>query len=121
MLDVGFAEAPDTSASQGAFKLGSGFIASYSAITDIKLTRRITRLAEDLQIKYAISVEPNSTGTNGDDIILVEAGIPTAVLGVPLRSMHTYSEVAGHSRYRRLADIVSAIIRDPGMEEYSRV
>lgn len=121
VLDVGFAEAPDTSASQGAFKLGSGFIASYSAVTDIKLTRRITRLADDLQIKNKISVEPNSTGTNGDDVVLVEAGIPTAVLGIPLRSMHTYSEVIDTADMKALVDIVSAIIRDPGMEEYSRV
>lgn len=60
---------------------------------DRRLTAQIRQTAETLNIPMRSEVCPRSTGTNGSDIQISRAGVPVAVLSVPVRNMHTPVEM----------------------------
>lgn len=61
-----------------------------------ELTERVIKLAEEYNIPYIISVEPGPTGTDAWDIQVARQGIPTILLSIPLRYMHTSTEVINY-------------------------
>ncbi len=120
VLDVNFAYTPDTKKEE-TLKLGEGPSVSYSALTDYKLTRDIIALAKEKEIKLQTIAEASNTGTNGNVIGLTRAGVPSAVLSLPLKSMHTYSEVISVEDAMELSKLVCAIVCDKKIgEEFSR-
>lgn len=60
---------------------------------DRPLTALIRQTAADLNLTVRPELCPRSTGTNGSDIQISRAGVPVAVLSVPIRNMHTPVEL----------------------------
>lgn len=123
VLDVNFGFIPenpgaDTAMYRCTAELGEGPVISFSAATSRKLTRKLIEIAENEDIPYQTIVEASSTGTNGDKLMLTGSGIPTAVLGVPIHNMHTYSEVVCTDDILSLARLVCAYIKNYGGERY---
>jgi putative aminopeptidase FrvX len=52
-----------------------------------------TALADRLEIPYSVEVTPQHSGTDAFGIQVAREGIPTMVIGLPLRNMHTPVEV----------------------------
>ena len=92
VMDVNFAEALDCDPRK-CIKMGGGAGFSLSVSTCLTQTRRMMQFAQDRGIKCQAVVEATSTGTNAEHIRISREGIPTVVASIPLRNMHTPSEI----------------------------
>ncbi len=92
VMDVNFGLQPEVEKKQ-AGKLGEGPMISISVVTDRKLTQSLIDCAADASIPHQTVIEATNTGTNANVIPLIAEGIPTAVLSLPIKNMHTYSEI----------------------------
>ena len=67
-------------------------------------------LADKNEIKWQISVSGRGTGTNTPDINLTREGIPCVDVGLPLKSMHTCSELLDLNDAKAASDLIRAFI-----------
>jgi endoglucanase len=77
----------------GEFKLGSGPIITRGANVSPVIFNRLVEVAQQEKIPYQVEAEPRPTATDGRELQMAPGGLPTAVVSVPLRYMHTPSEV----------------------------
>ena len=78
----------------GDVKLGGGPVIARGPNINPKVFSRLVDCADALKISYQITAESRPTGTDARIIQMTRAGIATGLVGVPLRYMHTPSEVA---------------------------
>lgn len=93
VVDVSFAHTPDANAAECG-KLGEGPMLGVSPFLDYAMTEQLRELAGKRNIAIQNEVMGGTTGTDADKIGVVREGIPAALLSIPLRYMHTPSEVA---------------------------
>ena len=86
-LDVGFAEQPGVSL--GASQLGDGPELAFGANYHPKLVQRLQEVADYFDIKWQRDITPSYSGTDAWAIQVAAEGIPTALLSIPLRNMHS--------------------------------
>ena len=86
-LDVGFAEQPGVNV--GAGKLGEGPQLGIGANFHPKMVKRLQEVAAYYDIRWQADIEPGRSGTDAWAIQVARAGVPTALLGIPLRNMHS--------------------------------
>lgn len=91
-VDVTHGETPDSKDETGTFKLGGGAVVCRGPNLDYKRSLELIELAERLGIPYDIEVAGGSTGTTAWTIQTSGAGIPVALISIPLRYMHTNVE-----------------------------
>jgi putative aminopeptidase FrvX len=87
----------------GESAFGSGANITISPMTNPVMNDGIQAVATKENLAFTTGASANWSGTDADEIVLARAGIPTAVLGVPVRHMHSPSEIVD------LADIQSTI------------
>ena len=116
VTDVNFAQTPGMAKTESS-PIGDGPMTSLSAVTDRALTRRILALAEEKEIPLNPVVEAVSTGTNANTLIFCAAGIPTAVVSIPLGCMHSYSEYLSLDDGETFAELIGAILTDAKLAE----
>ena len=71
------------------------------------MTRRIIDLAKCNNIDFQIEVCQSNTGTDAWEIQVSGAGVPTALLSVPVRYMHGNFEVADTLDMESAAKLIS--------------
>jgi endoglucanase len=67
-------------------------------------------LAKKLEIPFGLEYAPRHTGTDGYATQVVAEGIPTLVMGIPLRYMHTPVEVVALKDIQRAGRLMSEFI-----------
>lgn len=78
----------------GEIELGKGPAIGVNPICDKRMTRTLMELAEKEGIPYQTEASSGRSCTDADEIHISGAGIPVALVSVPLRYMHSPAEVA---------------------------
>lgn len=77
---------------------------------DRPLTRILRNAAEQVGAAVKPEVCPRTTGTNGSDIQIARAGIPVAILSLPIRNMHTPVELVSLSNGEKAVEVVAEFL-----------
>lgn len=96
-------------------EIGKGAGIDISSLVDRRLTRNIRAHLDSKGIKYQIVCEPTRTGTNNDSLSISYYGVRTALMSIPLKSMHTPSETVNLADIKSLSDILVAVIEKEGL------
>ena len=109
VVDVSFAHTPDA---DKAFcgVLGGGVMLGVSPVLDVTMTDTLRELAETQDIPLQCEVMGGTTGTDADAVSLTAEGIPTALLSIPLRYMHTPAEVVSLRDVEAVARLMAAFV-----------
>lgn len=108
-IDVTFGKGPGTS-DHNAFPMGGGPVLGWGANVHPALFKHLEELAERLDIPYDIEVMPGHSGTDAWGMQVVAEGIPTAVISIPLRYMHTPVEMIVLKDLRRTGHLLAEFI-----------
>jgi endoglucanase len=94
-VDVGHAtDHPDCdNRKYGETRLGAGPIICRGPNINPKVYARLVQAAKTLKIPYQLDADPRPTGTDARAIQMGRGGVATGLVSVPLRYMHTPSEV----------------------------
>lgn len=109
-VDVCHGITPDNS--QNAFENGSGTVISLGPNIHPKLVERLIQTADSRRIPYEIDVDGGDTGTDAWEMQISRAGVPTALLSIPLKYMHTSVETLAVSDVQATADLLSCFVAE---------
>lgn len=79
--------------SVGEGALGKGAVLDIGPFAHPRVNQRLREIARTHLIPYELQAHGNYSGTDADEIALVRKGIPTAIISVPNRYMHSPSEM----------------------------
>ena len=108
-VDVGFGSDPYCDKTE-TIDLGKGPSIGIAPILDHALTQELIAVAKANGIPYQHDVMDGRTGTNADQIQIARGGVKTALLSIPLRSMHTPVEVIDTEDIEQTAALLAAWI-----------
>jgi tetrahedral aminopeptidase len=114
-VDVTFAKGPGAS-DPGTFPLGSGPTILMGPNSHPALHKAMRELADRLEIPYALEYTPTHSGTDGWATQVAAEGIPTLVVGIPLRYMHTPVEVVAIKDIQRAGRLLAEFIAGLGAD-----
>lgn len=109
-VDVCHATTPDNS--KDAFDAGSGAIVSMGPNIHPKLYKRLADVAKKYHIKVDFDVESGDTGTDAWAIQVSRCGIPSALLSIPLKYMHTSVETMDISDAEAVSELLTYFLQD---------
>jgi endoglucanase len=91
-VDATFASSPGTP-SHKAFEMGKGVVLLMGPNIHPGLHKAFKELADRMEIPYKIEISGAHSGTDAYAMQVSAEGIPTMVIGIPLRYMHTPVEM----------------------------
>jgi endoglucanase len=77
----------------GKIELGSGATIERGPMINPHVYDLLVRAAEEEEIPHAFEVSTRATGTDADQIHISRSGVPTGLVSIPLRYMHSPSEL----------------------------
>jgi len=78
---------------QGDLSCGKGPVVSYAPAVQTNLNKLLVETAEKNQIPFQRQASSRSTGTDTDAFAYSNGGVPSALISLPLRYMHTTVEM----------------------------
>ena len=89
------------------FPLGGGPTLGVGPHIHPILMKHLKEIVERLEIPFAIEPMPEHSGTEAEGIQLTREGVPTAVISIPLRYMHSPQEVVSVTDVERAGRLVA--------------
>ncbi len=108
-VDVTFAKGPGANDWQ-TFELGKGIVLAWGPNIHPAIHRRLKETAEQMEIPYKVEYTPRHSGTDAYAMQTVAEGIPTAVVSIPLRYMHTPVEVVALKDIERAGRLLAEFL-----------
>jgi endoglucanase len=110
VVDVTFAtDAPDTNEKEvGRHRFGTGPVLQRGATLDPQLFELMHAAGEAEEITFTVTASARATGTDADAIHASRSGVPTGVVSVPLRYMHTPVEMVQLDDVHNAARLIAA-------------
>lgn len=109
-IDVCHGITPDNS--DDAFNCGDGTVISIGPNLHPKLSDRLIATAKAHDIKIQTAVESGNTGTDAWAIQVSREGIPTGLLSIPLKYMHTCVETLNLDDIEATANVLTHFISE---------
>lgn len=108
-VDVSFATTPDSNAKECG-KMNDGPMIGYSPILCREYSDLLVKIAKENNIPYQKEIMSGRTGTNADHITISKGGIPSALVSLPQRYMHTPVEVVDIRDIENCAKLIARFI-----------
>ena len=112
-MDVGHAtDSPDCDPRKyGKFVQGGGPIVCRGPNINPVIFDKIIEAAEKAKIPYQLEADPRPTGTDARAIQVAQSGIATGLISIPLRYMHTPSEMVDLEDIENTVKLLVAVAR----------
>jgi endoglucanase len=102
----------------GDVQLGKGPVLSKGAPINYKINDLLKVAAKECDVNLQYEVTPRTTGTDADKIRFSNKGVPVALVSLPLRYMHSPSEVVSLKDIEAEIDLLVTFIKNlSGQEE----
>ncbi|MGZ4175709.1 MAG: M20/M25/M40 family metallo-hydrolase, partial [Solirubrobacteraceae bacterium] len=97
--------------------LGSGAVIARGTVLHPKVTDLLIDIAEEQEFPFTLESLGRATGTDADAVHASRTGVPTAIVSVPLRYMHSPVELASLADIQVAAELIAAFAKrlEPGM------
>ncbi len=92
----------------GRHKLGSGPALVRGTTLSPMVFDLLAQTARDEGIEFTIEATGRGTGTDADGVVLTRGGVPTGIVQIPLRYMHSPVELAQLSDVQACARLIAA-------------
>lgn len=111
VVDVTFGDSPDSPKNHSK-ALGSGNAIGFSPVLDRKLTHFLRKLAVEHNIPYTSEIMEGSTGTNSMHTQIAGDGVPSVLISLPQRYMHTPVECVDLRDVEAIAQLIALFLRN---------
>ncbi len=108
-VDVSFATTPDSKASECG-KMNGGAMVGYAPILDRQYTELLVEIAKEKDIPYQKEIMNGRTGTNADHITISKGGVPSVLVSIPIRYMHTPVETVDLKDIESCAKLIAEFL-----------
>lgn len=98
-------------------KLGGGPVICIGPNIHPKFRKRLMNIGKEYNIPYQVEVEPGNTGTDAWDIQVSREGIPTLLISIPIKYMHTSVEMVNMEDIKNTGRIMAKFIEKLKEEE----
>jgi endoglucanase len=120
VVDVTFStDVPDIEKKEhGEHDLGGGPVLSRGSSVHCGVFDRLSEVADREGISHTLQAAPKYTSTDADAIFLTRTGVPTGLVSVPNRYMHSPNEVVSLADLEATAELLAAFVRslEPGTD-----
>ena len=118
-VDVGHAtDHPDCDQRKyGETKLGAGPIICRGPNINPKIHARLLAVAKKAKIPHQLEADPRPTGTDARAIQMARGGVACGLVSIPLRYMHTPSEVVDLQDVENCVKLFAAFAKSIGKDE----